>query len=323
MNGQSSRVRRILLGGLLAGVPAALFGIATDGSYLGQMLIWAAIACVQATSLRLVMLIGEINLSIAGFCAIGAYGAGYLGSVLGVPMLPSLAGGALLAGALSIPFGYLTFRSKGPYFLLIGFCVSEVVRLLLTRAEFLGGNSGLIGIDPDLSPYPAVAALLAVLAIAALYWAETSTLGLLFRAIRNHEPLVQAVGVNVRYVKIACLAIASMAIGLSGGLQAYANSVIAPGDFSFLLSVYALAYVKFGGDGSLIGACIGAIVLTVVSQYLLGLGSDQTILFGGALLTGLLVMPRGIYGAALSLLGYMRHKGQASAVPVPAVGDEL
>lgn len=320
---RDARVRRALLGGLLAGAPAVLFGVAADGSYLGQLLIWAAIACVQATSLRLVMLIGEINLSIAGFCAIGAYGAGYLGSTLGVPMLASLAGGALLAGCLSVPFGTITFRSKGPYFLLIGFCVSEVVRLLLTRANFLGGNSGMVGIEPDLSPYPAVAALLSVLAIVALYWVETSTLGLLFRAIRNNEPLVQAVGIDVRRVKIACLAIASTAIGLSGGLQAYANSVIAPGDFSFLLSVYALAYVKFGGDGSLVGACIGAIVLTVISQYLLGLGSDQSILFGGALLAGLLIMPRGIYGTAVALLRYLRRGGRTTGVPTPVVGDEL
>jgi branched-chain amino acid transport system permease protein len=158
--------------------------------------------------------------------------------------------------------------------------------------------------------------------VVALYWVETSTLGLLFRAIRNHEPLVQAVGVNVRGVKIACLAIASTAIGLSGGLQAYANSVIAPGDFSFLLSVYALAYVKFGGDGSVIGACAGAVVLTVISQYMLGLGSDQTILFGGALLAGLLVMPRGLYGAALALVRYLRRGGRRGGVPVSIVGDE-
>jgi branched-chain amino acid transport system permease protein len=307
-----AKLGRALLGALIAGVPAVLFGIVMDGSYFGQMLIWAAAACIQAASLRLVMLIGEINLSTAGFCAIGAYGAGYLGSTLGVPMLASLAFGALLAAALSVPFGYVTFRSKGPYFLLIGFCVSEVVRLLLTRAEFLGGNSGLVGIVPDLPAYAAIAALLAVLTVAALYMVETSTLGLLFRAIRNHEPLVQAVGINVRRVKIGCLAIASAAVGLSGGMQAYANSVIAPGDFSFLLSVYALAYVKFGGDGSIIGACVGAILLTVISQYMLGLGADQTILFGGALLVGLIVMPRGVYGTALTLLRRLRRGRRAA-----------
>ncbi|MBN9564383.1 MAG: branched-chain amino acid ABC transporter permease [Alphaproteobacteria bacterium] len=271
-------------------MPAVLFGVATDGSYFGQLLIWAAAACVQAASLRLVMLIGEINLSTAGFCAIGAYGAGYLGSTFGVPML--------------------------------AFCVSEVVRLLLTRAEFLGGNSGLVGIVPDLPAYAAIAALLAVLTIVALYIAETSTLGLLFRAIRNHEPLVQAVGINVRRVKIACLAIASAAVGLSGGLQAYANSVIAPGDFSFLLSVYALAYVKFGGDGSVIGACLGAVLLTVISQYMLGLGADQTILFGGALLVGLIVMPRGVYGTALALLQRLRRGGRPAGIAIPVAGDE-
>lgn len=317
-----AKLGRALLGALIAGVPAVLFGIATDGSYFGQLLIWAAAACVQAASLRLVMLIGEINLSTAGFCAIGAYGAGYLGSTFGVPMLASLAFGAVLAGALSVPFGYVTFRSKGPYFLLIGFCVSEVVRLLLTRAEFLGGNSGLVGIVPDLPAYAAIAALLAVLTIVALYIAETSTLGLLFRAIRNHEPLVQAVGINVRRVKIACLAIASAAVGLSGGLQAYANSVIAPGDFSFLLSVYALAYVKFGGDGSVIGACLGAVLLTVISQYMLGLGADQTILFGGALLVGLIVMPRGVYGTVVALLQRLRRGRPATGIALPVAPDE-
>ena len=56
---------------------------------------------------------------------------------------------------LSVLFGYVTLRTKGPYFMLISFAFTEVLRLIYTQSEAIGGNSGLIGIYPPrwLDPY--------------------------------------------------------------------------------------------------------------------------------------------------------------------------
>jgi ABC-type branched-subunit amino acid transport system permease subunit len=71
-----------------------------------------------------------------------------------------------------------------------------------------------------------------------------------------------------------------------------------------------------------VGACLGAVLLTVISQYMLGLGADQTILFGGALLVGLIVMPRGVYGTVVAVIHRLRRERPATGIVLPVAPDE-
>ena len=52
-----------------------------------------------------------------------------------------------VAALASVAFGYLTLRTKGAYFLLIGFSFTEVVRRLYTQIDVIGANSGIVGIS--------------------------------------------------------------------------------------------------------------------------------------------------------------------------------
>ena len=61
-----------------------------------------------------------------------------------------------MAGLFSLPFGYITLRISGHYFMLISFALTEVLRLIYTKSTLLGGNSGLVGMYPDLTAYPAL-----------------------------------------------------------------------------------------------------------------------------------------------------------------------
>ncbi len=74
------------------------------------------------------------------------------------------------------------------------------------------------------------------------------------------------------------------------------NNVISPGDFGFLLSSFALAYVKVGGENSIVGAITGAVILVLLSSYALGLGAGEHFLYGGAIVLAVLLMPTGITG---------------------------
>jgi len=85
-------------------------------------------------------------------------------------------------------------------------------------------------------------------------------------------------------------------------LHAHVFNVISPGDFSYLVPVFALAYVKIGGDANVMGSVIGAALLTVLAQYLQGMGSLEHILFGGAIVASMLLLPDGLLGGGKRLL---------------------
>lgn len=268
-------------------------------AYLASLVNLCATAAVTAVSLRLVMLMGEVNFATAAFFGIGAYTAGAAITILNWPFLLALLAAGVVAGLLSILFGYVTLRTKGPYFMLIGFAFTEAVRILYSKSDTLGGTSGMIGIFPPrmLDGWVSTFVVgMALLVIFALYVLEKSDFGKILTAIRDNENVAKTVGLNILLVKITCFAAASAAAGMAGSLHAIANNVISPGDFSFLVASFALAYVKVGGEDNILGPLVGSVLLVVLGSYALGLGGNEHIFYGAAIVLAVLLLPQGITG---------------------------
>jgi len=310
-------------GQVLAGA-AAIIAIAAAASvggagFVAGVVVWLAVNALIAASFRFVQLIGELNFAIAGFVGVGAYGAGVATAIFQLPFMVALGIGAVLAVLVSVVFGFVTLRAKGPYFMLISFAFTEVLRMIYTQVDAIGGNSGLIGIvAPNIvqSYYAAFAVFVVVVLLFGLYAIEKSDFGKILVAIRNNDAIVEASGINVLNTKVVCLAISAVAAGIAGALLAYSNTVISPNDFSFFLAVYALAYVKVGGEGSLLGAIVGAIVLTVLAQFALSLGHFEHIFYGAAIVLSVLLLPKGLVSLP-EALGFGGDRG-ASGRPAQA-----
>jgi len=286
-------------------MPAVAWTAATAAAWLlghgygATLLTAAAIAALAAACLRFVLLIGELNFAIAAFFGLGAYSAGYAAATLEWPFVAALLLGAAVPGVLSLLFGYVTLKTKGPYFLLIGFAFTEVLRIAYTKVGALGGNSGLVGIHPPsllegrfhvFAVGAAGAAILGLLAI------ERSQLGRVFVAIRDNENVVRSVGIRAHAVKVVCFCIASLATGLAGSLHAFANNVISPLDFGFLLSTFVLAHVKVGGEAHPLGPVAGALVMVLLGSLAQSFGSSEHILYGAAIVAAVLFLPQGLVG---------------------------
>lgn len=267
--------------------------------YIISVVNLISIAALTAVSLRFVMLIGELNFATAAFVGIGAYTAGTAVTLLGWPFLIAILLAGLMAGLVSVLFGFITLKTKGPYFLLISFAFTEAVRIVYSKSMFLGGNSGMVGIFPPMALEPWMPTfIMAVSAglIFSLYVIERSDFGKILTAIRDNEDVARTVGLNILVMKVACFALASFAAGIAGSLHAFANNVISPGDFSYLLAAFALAYVKVGGEDSIVGPIIGSVLLVSLGSYALGLGGQEHIFYGAAIVLAVLLMPQGIVG---------------------------
>jgi branched-chain amino acid transport system permease protein len=277
----------------------SLASLLLTDAYAANLSTWMALAALSAASLRFVTLIGELNFAIAAFYGLGAYGAGSALTVFQIPFLPALLVGGLVALAVSIVFGYITLKTKGPYFLLIGFAFTEVMRILYTRSDWLGGNSGMIGIFPPESLgsyFPTFAIGVCSLLIVLLYVIERSHFGKVLTAIRDNDNAVLSVGINVHMVKVSCFAIGSFAAGIGGALHGFSNNVISPGDFGFLMSTFALAYLKVGGENSPFGPVMGAVLLVALGSVAIGMGAGEHVFYGAAIVISVLLLPNGVAG---------------------------
>jgi branched-chain amino acid transport system permease protein len=295
--------------------------IVTRDPYLLSLMKWMAVGALIAASMRLVMLFGELNMATAAFVGIGAYSAAVALTMFNLPFYLTLVIAGVTAAVVSLPFGFVTLRTKGPYFKLIGFAFAEVVRIILTQSQIVGGNSGIIGVFPPtyLEQYfPTFVVGVVTALIFLMYRVEKSDYGNLLAAIKDNDAVVQTVGINVHLVKVACFALASFIAGIAGALQAYSNNVISPGDFTFFLSVYALAYLKIGGEKSIFGPVVGAIVLIFIGSIALTYGSGELVIYGGAIVLGALFMPDGIVGVISALWARVFNRDASSADRKPA-----
>ncbi|MFK4446043.1 branched-chain amino acid transport system permease protein [Caballeronia udeis] len=307
----------VLLNAALFAAAIAWLGL-SEPSYLTQLVVWSAINAVLAAGMRFVLLIGETNMACGAIYGFAAY-ATAIAVTNAIDVVPLVVvSAAMAAGVLGLLFGWATLRVKGPCFMLIGFAFTEVVRLSYTRINYVGGNSGIVGIyaPVQLEPWmPALCVGICYLLLVGFFVAEKSSFGLLMRAVRNNGKVVETLGVSALRVKLVCFCIAALAVGAAGSFHAYSYHVISPGDFSFLIPVYALAYAKVGGERHIVGSVIGAIFLTVVAQLVQGAGALQYVLFGGVIILSML----GVRGGMLNMVGWVtcRRRGAAQGIGVP------
>jgi branched-chain amino acid transport system permease protein len=96
--------------------------------------------------------------------------------------------------------------------------------------------------------------------------------------------------------------------GISGAFFASYIGVVNPGQFEFSFSIFIFAMVVLGGIGSIPGVVLGAIILSVVNNYLL-----PHVLFDLPGKVGLdfdlSSVASGIYGLLLVLVMLLRPEG--------------
>ena len=279
------------------------YGFMLQDPYFGHLFLLICVYSLLAVSLRFVMLVGEINLAHASFFGIGAYTSAVLTMQANIPFILALLISGLVSVLVSLLFGWIAFRLKGAYFLLLSFAMAEVIRLFFQNSwtDIFGGVNGIAGIPIPMTQYTGFISVMTVLLLFGLYYIEKSDMGKILHAINNSDQLARSIGVNVMKYKIIVLAIASFIAGLCGSMFAHFNLVISPQDFTFHLSIIILSFVIIGGRNYFIGPVIGAIFLTIVSEYVRGFGSYDPLVYGGAILLAMIFLKDGLIGAFLSI----------------------
>jgi len=309
----SRRVATLILVGLL--IMLTLLPLAVD-IYVVYLLTLVFINIMLATSLRLSLIVGQLNISHSGFMAIGAYTSALLVMHLQIPFGLGLLCGGLLAVVVSFVIGYPALRLHGVYFALVTVAFVEVIRLILSMwVSLTHGLSGLAGIPKpslfgvELTTRPSqyyLGLALVLLTILILARLERSRLGLVWKGLGQADHLAESVGVSALRYKLLAFAIGSFFAGVAGGFFAHYMRFIFPPSFAFILAVDILIYNFVGGKGHIAGPIVGAAFLTLLSEPFRGITYLESIFFSVAMMLTILFLPGGLITLPARLAGLTR-----------------
>jgi branched-chain amino acid transport system permease protein len=148
-----------------------------------------------------------------------------------------------------------------------------------------------------------------------------SRIGRAWTAMRDDESVAACAGVPIVRTKLLAYGTGAAFGGISGAFFASYLGVVNPAQFELSFSIFILAMVVLGGLGSIPGVVVGAIILSVVNNYLL-----PDVLFDLPGKVGLAFdlseISAGIYGAILVVVMLLQPRGlvRARRVRTPSAG---
>jgi branched-chain amino acid transport system permease protein len=275
-----------------------------NNQYFITLLVFMGINTIIAMGLSLLMgYAGQISLGHAAFFGIGAYSSGVLTSKYGLHPAPAFLAGILLSAAVAFLVGRPTLRLKGHYMAVATLGFGEILFILFNELSPLtGGPSGLSGI-PALAiagnPIEGGGYLYLVwgFVIVLLLFSLNvinSRVGRALRAVHGSELAANAMGVDASRYKVEVFMLSAVYAAMGGSLYAHFVTFISPGSFGLMFSILLLMMVVVGGAETIWGALVGAVLLTVLPEYLRGLEDFEVLVYGAILLIALIFMPRGI-----------------------------
>jgi branched-chain amino acid transport system ATP-binding protein/branched-chain amino acid transport system permease protein len=128
--------------------------------------------------------------------------------------------------------------------------------------------------------------------------------------VKENEALAESSGISAYRYTLLAMVTACLLAGAAGGFYAHYITFLSPELFSFQNTVTMAVMVVAGGQGTVLGPAVGALVFTFVPELLRMAAFYRMLLYGVILLLVVMFMPRG-------LVFYLRRLA-ASRAPGPA-----
>ncbi len=208
----------------------------------------------------------------------------------------------VVPGILAALIGYFTFKNRvrGVYFSILSQALTWAMYTLFNGLQsYTNGTNGITGIDTIIGSYydqtnvrilfyAALAALVLVYAFSTFLL--STKFGKILIAIRDGENRTYFSGYCVSNFKTFIYVISAIFAAIAGAIYVNLNNSISTSEMAISYSVTMIIWVAVGGRGSLIGAVIGAILVSgcefsvssafpAVWQYIIGIFFTVVILF--------------------------------------------
>jgi len=239
--------------------------------------------------------------------------------------------GGLLAGLISLGFGYIVLLRLGSdYFGIATLGFTVMVQVLLINSDRVlpetKGARGMIGIPQMTSFFWAFIFLIVVVVVMRniIY----SSVGRAVMSVREDEVAAQAMGIDTLRYKVMSFVVGSLFAGLAGGLYAHLYAFLSPLYFDFVKSFDPMIIIVFGGLGNMTGTIIATFLWALTVEGLRiwlpqGFEAWRFVVYPIALLLLMLFRQQGLLGRRE--LGFLRAPKwplrKTVAEPIPEAAE--
>ena len=310
MVGALTRYRWLSTGLLvLVGITAPLI---FSSPYHREIMVMAVIFIILASGLNIILgYTGLLAFGYTAFFAIGAYVATLVSIHIAPPFWLAILISAVFTAAIAYLLGYLCLRLHGPYFAIMTFAFSEVIRLIVSNwVSVTNGPMGLrnpnvasiripgiveLPLSSEIAFYY-VAFVLMVLLLAGKFWMIEGAFGRAIIGLRENERLASAVGIDPFRFKLQAWIVSAVFAGVAGAIYAMYFRIVDPTLFSLYYVFLCFSMVLIGGAGTFIGPVFGAVMFTVLPEALRVSQNYRMAIFAALLLAFVVLAPNGLAG---------------------------
>jgi len=322
-----------LIGAALAMLP---FVVGIQGQTWVRVVNTALLYVMLALGLNIVVgFAGLLDLGYIAFYAVGAYTYALLASPhfgLHLPFWVILPIGFLVACVFGVLLGAPVLKLRGDYLAIVTLGFGEIIRIFINNlnepVNITNGPQGITLIDPVrigslsfsgtnrldglafTSPvkYYYLLLVLVLVIVFITVRLQNSRIGRAWEAIREDEIAAQAMGINLRNMKLLAFAMGASFGGVAGGMFSAIQGFISPESFGIFESIIVLSMVVLGGMGNIPGVILGAVLLSTFPEALRYMAPLQKAAFGRELID-----PEAarllIFGLAMILIMLFRPAG--------------
>lgn len=278
-----------------------------EGSFLLNVLVFIGINTMLAVALNLLLgFTGQISLGHAAFYGLGAYISGALTTAHQADPWLTMLLAAVFVGILAFVIGFPILKLKGHYLAMATLGFGIIVYIVFNETvEVTGGPSGMPGIpnlaiggivfDSDMKNYYLIW-LFTLLTMLVSFNLSNSRIGRALRAIHDSEVAARVLGVNARLLKVQIFTLSAVISSIAGSLYAHTMTFISPASFGFNFSVELVTMVIVGGLGSIYGSLVGAVILTLLPEFLRVFHDLDIVIYGLLLIVMTMYLPTGLAG---------------------------
>jgi branched-chain amino acid transport system permease protein len=274
-------------------------------TYLLHLLAVSAVLSIAAMSLNLLVgVAGQISLAHGAFLGIGGYTTAILTTRHGWGFWPTVLVAVVMGGLAGALLGAPALRLRGHYLGMVTLGAGQIFTITVTTwSSFTGGANGIAAVpapnvggadlleDGQLLRLFVVVAAFAYLLLTALAHSQT---GRVMSAIRQDEVAAASLGIRAAGYKLLAFVTSSALASLCGALLVGLLGVASPASFNVSESILLLVMVVIGGLGSIGGAAVGAVAVTLLPEYLRWLDTWYQVAFGAAIVMLIMFFPGGL-----------------------------
>lgn len=264
---------------------------------------------------------GVISIGHAAFFGLGAYGSAIAVNA-GVPAVAGVVAALILSAAIALGIARVGLGRKAlastmaVLTLALTLLAEQVARSWLSVTN--GSNGLFVPAGGVVDSYYRTAAVTLAAVLGVWFFVLRGSLGRRLLAVRVNEQRTEHLGVDPYRAKTYAFVLSALVATVAGATAAPVIGLVSPSTAGIVMSTQVLVWLAVGGRGTILGAFLGAGIVTVGQQYLGdAIGSWYLLAMGVIFILVVRFAPGGLVGllAKASRTPVSRSSAQDAVIP--------